>query len=78
MIFSCRKVLFVISYEATLPIPCSDVAALLGTNAIRILYAGAICDDGGVRIDGLPLFHNKEKHCCMGVCNSGFIVPAYI
>ena len=43
--------------ETSLPFSFSDAAALSGSDAIRILYAGAVRDDGGLRMDGLSLFH---------------------
>ena len=45
--------------ETNIPLSCSNVVALSGTNAIRILYAGALCDDGGMRMDGIPILSAK-------------------
>lgn len=62
--------------ETTLLIPCSDVAAVFGSNAIRLLYAGALCDDSGIRMDGISILYAPEECGNVGVCDTGSVVSA--
>lgn len=62
--------------ETTLPFPCSDVAAVFGTNAIRILYAGAFCDDGGMRMDGIPILSATKNSSNVGIQHISNALPA--
>lgn len=53
--------------ETNISLSCSDVTALSGTNAIRIFHARALCDDGGMRMDGIPILSAKYDGSDMGV-----------
>ena len=62
--------------ETTLPFPCSDVAAVFGTDAIRLFYAGALCDDCGIRMDGISILYAPKGCGNVGVCDTGSVVSA--
>ena len=64
-------------HETVLSCPCSDVAAMFGTNAIRILYAGAFCDDGGMRMDSLSLLSKRTSKFNMGVWCFGITISTF-
>lgn len=56
----------------------SIVAALSGSDAIRVFYAGAVCDDGSVWMDVLSLLQNEQDGSNMGIWRVGVAVPAHI
>ena len=56
----------------------SNVAAVLGTNAIRILYAGTFCDDGGMWMDGISVLSGTEDCGNVGVRHISTAIPAHV
>jgi hypothetical protein len=51
---------------------------VLGTYAIRILYAGALCHDGGMRMDGISVLSATEDCGDMGVRHISIAIPAHV
>lgn len=45
----------IVDNETGLSNSCSIDAAMLGTDAIWVFPVGAVCGDGGIRFDGIPV-----------------------
>lgn len=56
----------------------SNDAALLGTDAIRLFYAGAIRGDGGVWSDGISVLHKAEGDSSGDFRSAGTAVSAHL
>lgn len=46
-----------VEYEKGISRSLSPIAALSSSDAIRLFHAGALCDDGGMRMDGLSVLY---------------------
>ena len=64
--------------ETNISLPCSSAVTLSGTNAIRILYAGTFCDDGGMRMDGISVLSGTEDCGNVGVRHISTAIPAHV
>ena len=68
-----------IAYVKTdIPFPCSNAAVVLGTNAIRLFYVGAVCDDGGIRMDGISVLSSTEDYGDVAVCFAVAVVSTFL
>lgn len=67
-----------VEYEKGISRSLSPIAALSSSDAIRLFHAGALCDDGGMRMDGLSVLYAPAKSGNVGVCHIGRSVSAYI
>ena len=63
--------------EMSLPIPCSDVATLFASDDIRLFYVSPLCNDGGMRMDGLSILSKRTSRFNMGVWFFGTTIPTF-
>ena len=73
-----RDILNLKSDETGLPHSRSLDAAVSRTDAVWILYAGAVCSNGGVWADGIPLLRKQQGDSRSGVRGAGVAVSAHL